>query len=138
MGRHLLEHFVILVEHTARSVDHADVVVTVGAVHGAGTPFKAHKADIHVSLAVGRVQSRGQRTQQVVPTGGHPVRDHRCQCPDDGVGIGRTQVVAESGRLGVTGVEDGALWDDDLDRLDHTLVVRNVRIDHLQESEDGG
>ena len=35
VGRLLLEHLVVLVEHPPRGVDHADVVVAVAAVHRA-------------------------------------------------------------------------------------------------------
>ena len=37
----------------------------------------------------------------------------------------------------ITGVEDGALGNHDFDRLDHSLIVRNIRIDHLQQRQDG-
>ena len=132
----LLEHLVVLVEQPSRRVDHPDVVVTVGAAHGAGAAFQAHEADVDVLVVLFRVDAGGQRAQQVVPAGGHAIGHHRRQRALDRVGIRRAQVVAEGRRLRVRRVEDRAFGDHDLDRLDHALVVRDVRIDHLQQRQD--
>ncbi|MBV6412139.1 MAG: hypothetical protein GAKPKEKM_03060 [Rhodocyclaceae bacterium] len=138
MRRLLLEHLVVLVEHAAGGVDHADVVVAVHAQHGAGAALQAHEADVDVLLVLFRVGAGGERAQQIVPAGGDAVGHHRRQRALDGVGVGRAEVVAEGGGLRVGGVEHRALGDDDLDRLHHALVVRDVRIHHLQQGEDGG
>ena len=133
---HLLEHLVVLVEDAARGVDHADVVVAVAVGGGARPALQAHEQDVHVGVPAGRVAAGGQRAQEVVPARGHALGHDRRQRPDDGVGVGRAQVVAEGGRRRVGGVEESPLGDDDLDRRHHAVVVRDVGVDHLQEGQD--
>ena len=84
-----------------------------------------------------RIEAGGERAQQIIPAGGDPIGNHRRQRADDGVGIGRAQVIAERGRLRIARIEDGAFGNDDVDRADHALVVRDVGIDELQEGEQG-
>ncbi len=45
-------------------------------------------------------------------------------------------MIAEGRRFRIGRIEDRALRYDDIDRLHHALVVRDVGIDHLQEGED--
>ena len=46
-------------------------------------------------------------------------------------------MIAEGGRLRIARIEDGAFRNDDVDRADHALVVRDVGIDELQEGQQG-
>ena len=46
-------------------------------------------------------------------------------------------MVAERRRLRIIGVEDRARGNDDFYRFEHPLVVRNIRIDHLQQGQNG-
>ena len=101
----LLEHLVVLVEDAAGGVDHADVVVTVGAVHGARAALHAHEHDVDVVVVLLLVEAGRQRTQQIVPSRRHAVGDDRRQSTLDRIGVGRAQMVAEGCRLGIAGVQ---------------------------------
>ena len=136
MRRLLLEHLVVLVEQAARGVDHPDVVVAVGAAHRAGAALQAHEADVDVLVVLPGVDAGRERAQEVVPAGGDAVGEGRRERALDRVGVRRAQVVAERRRLRVGRVEDRAFGDHDLHRLDHPLVVRDVRVDHLQQRQN--
>ncbi len=138
VGRHLLEHLVVLIEHAARGVDHADMVVAVAVAGGAAATLEAHEQDVDVGVVLPGILSSRKRTQQLVPTRGHPLRNHRRQRADDRVGIGRAQMVAECGRRRIRGIEQRALGNDDVDGRDHAVVMRDVGVHHLQKGQDRG
>ena len=48
---------------------------------------------------------------------------------------GRVAVRVRRGREG--GIEDRSFRNDDLEGLDHALIVGDVRVDHLQKSQHG-
>ena len=58
--RLLLEHLVVLIEHAAGGVDHADVVVAVAARQRTRAALQAHETDIDVLLAGFRVDASGE------------------------------------------------------------------------------
>ena len=45
-------------------------------------------------------------------------------------------MVAESSGFGVVCIENFSFRDDDFDRFDHSFVMRDIRVDHLQEGQD--
>src|SRR5208282_6056467 len=57
----LLEHLIVLVEHPTGSIDHADMVVAVGAAQRARSTIQPHEADVDIFLVFLRIEARRQR-----------------------------------------------------------------------------
>ena len=132
------EHFVILGENAAGTIDQSDMIIAIRHMRRPRSPFEREEQDIRIGTPFPRVRSGHGKAEEAVPPRGYGFWHGLCERLHDRVRCRAGDRIAERCCRREGRVQERAFRIDDFDTPQNTGIVRHIRVHKHQKRQDDG